>query len=80
MMQVTECWLALPYPALQWHQCDSECISVTLKIYLTTLLNEIFCFGHSFLGQDGQTDGQTDIGTDRLFSENIILDVDNILN
>ena len=23
---------------------------------------------------DGRTDGQTDIGTDRLFSENIILD------
>ena len=87
-MQVEGCLLTLPFPALQWHQCDSECIFVTLEIHLTTLFSEIFCFGDFFCdgtgrdvtdGQtdkqtDGQTDGQTDIGTDRLFSENIILD------
>ena len=68
----------------QWHQCDSECIFVTLEIHLTTLFSEIFCFGDFFYGtgRDGtdgrthtHTDGRTDIGTDRLFSENIILDV-----
>ena len=31
-----------------------------------------FCDG---TGRDGWTDGQTDIGTDRLFSENNILDI-----
>ena len=71
-MQVAGCRLALPYPALQWHQCDSECIFVTLEIHLTTFFSEIFCFGDFFC--DG-TDKQTDIGTDKLFSENIILDV-----
>ena len=79
-MQVTEFWLALPCPTLQWHQCDSECIFVTLEIHLTTLFSEIFCFGDFFCdrtgrdGTDGRTNGRTDIGTDRLFSENIILD------
>ena len=73
MMQVAECWLALPCPALQWHQCDFECIFVTLKIHLTTLLSEIFCFGDFFYGtgRERRTDG---IWTDILFSENIILD------
>ena len=76
-MQVAGCWLALPCPAQQWHQCDSECIFVTLEIHLTTLFSEIFCFGDFWgdgTGWDGQTDKRTDIGTDRLFSENIILD------
>ena len=82
-MQVAGCQLALPCPAEQWHQCDSECIFVTIEIHLTTLFSEIFCFVDFFgggTGQDGtgrtnkQTNGQTDIGTDRLFSENIILD------
>ena len=77
-MQVAECCLALPCPALQWHQCDSECIFVTLEIHLTTLFSEIFYFGDFYCdgtGRDGtERDGQTDIGTDRLFSENIILD------
>ena len=77
-MQVAGCRLALPCPAQQWHQCDSECIFVTLEIHLTTLFSEIFCFGDFFCdtGQDGtgRTDKRTDIGTDRLFSENIILD------
>ena len=76
-MQVAGCQLALPCPAQQWHQCDSECIFVTLEIHLTTLFSEIFCFGDFFfvtgLDQTGR-DRQTDIGTDRLFSENIILD------
>ena len=77
-MQVAECRLALPCPALQ---CDSECIFVTLEIHLTTLFSEIFCFGDFFCDgtgrdvTDGRTNGQTDIGTDRLFSENIILDM-----
>ena len=76
-MQVEGCLLTLPFPALQWHQCDSECIFVTLEIHLTTLFSEIFCFGDFFFvtGQD-VTNGQTNIGTDRLFSENIILDND----
>ena len=76
-MQVAGCRLALPCPAQQWHQCDSECIFVTLEIHLTTLFSEIFCFGDFFYGTgwDGWTDGHTDgIWTDRLFSENIILD------
>ena len=33
-----------------------------------------FCDGTGRDVTDGQTDGQTDTGTDRLFSENIILD------
>ena len=80
-MQVAGCRLALPCPAQQWHQCDSECIFVTLKIHLITLFSEIFHFDDFFLWLDGtwQTDGRTnkrtDIGTDRLFSENIILDI-----
>ena len=61
-MQVAGCRLALPCPAQQWHQCDSECIFVTLEIHLTNLFSEI-------------SDGQMDIGTDRLFLENMILDV-----
>ena len=48
-MQVAGCRLALPCPAQQWHQCDSECIFVTLEIHLTTLFSEIFCFGDFFL-------------------------------
>ena len=74
---VAECWLALACTALQWHQCDSECIFVTLEIHLTTLFSEIFylvTFFCHWTGRDKRTDGQTDIGTDRLFSENIILD------
>ena len=47
--RVTGCRLALPCPAQQWHQCDSECIFVTLEIHLTTLFSEIFCFGDFFL-------------------------------
>ena len=81
-MQVAGCRLALPCPAQQWHQCDSECIFVTLEIHLTTLFSEIFCFGDFFCDGTGRdkrtdkrTDKQTDIGTDRRFSENIILDV-----
>ena len=80
-MQVAGCQLALPCPAEQWHQCDSECIFGTIEIHLTTLFREIFCFSDFFCdgtGRDkrtnGQTDKRTDIGTDRLFSENIILD------
>ena len=75
-MQVAGCQLALPCPAQQWHQCDSECIFVTLEIHLTTLFSEIFCFGDFFCDGTGRdvTNGRTDIGTDRLFLENIILD------
>ena len=66
-MQVAECRLALPCPALQWHQCDSECIFVTLEIHLTTLFSEIFCLGDFFYGTGrdgtGRTDGRT--ATDR---------------
>ena len=56
---------------------------VTLEVYLTTLFSKIFCFSDFFFGdgtgqtgRDGtdRTDRQTDIWTDRLFSENIILD------
>ena len=43
-------------------------------MHLTTLLSEIFCFCDFFVtGRDG-TDKRTDIGTDTLFLENIILD------
>ena len=67
---------ALPRPALQH---DSEYFFVTLEVYLTTLFSKIFCFSDFFSGtgrdrRDRQTDRQTDIWTDRLFSENIILD------
>ena len=48
-MQVAGCHLVLPCPAQQWYQYDSECIFVTLEIHLTTLFNEIFCFGDFFL-------------------------------
>ena len=68
----------MPCPALQWWQLDFECISFALDVYLTTLFSDIFCFSDFFGGQDGtdkQADKQTDIGTDRLFLENIILDV-----
>ena len=57
-MQVARYRLVLPCPAQQWHQCDSECIFVTLEIHLTTLFSEIFCFGDFFIGWDG-TDKQT---------------------
>ena len=49
----------------------------SLKVYLTTLLSKVFSFSNFLGGRDGDgdgTDGQTDIWTDRLFSENIILD------
>ena len=63
-MQVAECWLALPCTALQWHQCNSECIFVTLEIHLTTLFCEIFCFLFFFVtGQD--VTGRTDKNMDR---------------
>ena len=39
-----------------------------------SVLVTFFCDGTGRDGTDGQTDGQTDTGTDRLFSENIILD------
>ena len=57
--------LALPFPALQWQQHDSECIFVTLEVYLSTFFSEIFCFTDFFLGrdgtgQDGHTHGHTD--------------------
>ena len=45
-------------------------------MHLTTFFSEIFCFSDFFwdgMGQDGT--GRTDPGTDRLFLENIILDV-----
>ena len=58
-MQVAECRLALPGPALQWHQCDSECILVTLEIHLTTLFSEIFCFSDFFVMGRDVTNGQT---------------------
>ena len=65
-IQVAECQLALPCPALQWHQCDSECIFVTLEIDLTTMFSEIFCFGDFFGGRDGTgRDGQTNKQTDK---------------
>ena len=69
-------WLALPCLALQWWLLDFEHISFTLEVYLTTLFSDIFCFSDFFWDRtcrDG-TDGKTDIGTDRLSSENIILD------
>ena len=66
---------ASPRPAPQH---DSEYFFVTLEVYLTTLFSKIFCFIDFFsgTGRDGTdgTDKQTDIRTDRLFSENIILD------
>ena len=51
----------------------------SLKVYLTTLLIKVFSFNDFLGGRDGDgdgdgTDGRTDIWTDRLFSENIILD------
>ena len=66
--------VSFAFPSLQWHQCDSECIFVTLEIHLTTLLIQIFCFGDFFFcdrtGQertDGQTQGQTDFSQKILF-------------
>ena len=60
---------ALPCPAQQWHQCDSECIFVTLEIHLTTLFSEIFCFSDFFLWRDRTgrdvTDKQTNGHRDR---------------
>ena len=44
-MQVAGCWLALPCPAQQWHQYDSECIFVAIEVHMTTLFSKIFCFG-----------------------------------
>ena len=49
----------------------------SLKVYLTTLLIKVLSFSDFLGGRDGDgdgTDGQTDIWTDRLFWENIILD------
>ena len=69
-MQVAGCQLALPCPAQQWHQCDSECIFVTLEIHLTTLFSEIFCFGDFFCEWTGQTvDKQTDKRMDMGFND-----------
>ena len=80
-MQDAGLGLALPFPALQWQQHDSECIFVKLEVYLTTSFSEFFCFSDFFggTGRDKQTDGQTDswthgIWTARLFLENIVLD------
>ena len=73
-MQYAGCWLALPCPALQWWQLDFECISFALEVYLTTLFSDIFCFSDFFCDGTGQMDRGTDTGTDRLFSENIILE------
>ena len=62
-------------------------MSFTLEVYLTTLFSDIFCFSDFSLGQDmterdgtdKQTNGPTDIGTDRRFSENVILDAFKII-
>ena len=69
---------ASPHPAQQY---DSEYFFVTPEVYLTTLFGKIFFFSDFFggtgqdgTGQTGQTNRQTDIRTDRLFSGNIILD------
>ena len=43
------------------------------KVYLTTLLSKVLRIS-AFFGGRGR-DGQTDKWTDKLFSENIILDV-----
>ena len=51
-MQDAGLGLALPFPALQWQQHDSECIFVTLEVYLTTFFGEIFCFTDFFSGWD----------------------------
>ena len=68
------CGSALPCPTLLWQQYDSECIFVTLEVYLTILFSEIFCFGDFF--RDGMVrDRQRDIWTDRLFMENIVLNI-----
>ena len=69
----------MPCPALQWWQLDFECISFALDVYLTTLFSDIFCFSDFFCDGTGH-DRQTDIGTDRLFSENIILDAKEVLD
>ena len=50
-IQVTEYWLALHCPALQWHQCGD-------------------------FWEDAGRDGHTDIGAERLFLKNIILDIE----
>ena len=53
---------ALPSPALLWQHCDSECIFVTLEMYLTTLFSETFCFADFWDGMDrmdGHMDRQT---------------------
>ena len=49
-MQVAGCRLALPFPAQQWQQHDSECIFVKLAVYLTTSFSEFFCFSDFFWG------------------------------
>ena len=64
---------ALPRPAPQH---DSEYFFDTLELYLTTLFSKIFCFS-DFFGETGQ-DRKTDIWTDRLFSENIVLEMVNM--
>ena len=49
-------------------------VVASLKVYLTTLLSKVFSFSDFLGGRDGDGDGRTDIWTDRLFSDNIILD------
>ena len=82
MKQVTECLLALPRPALQRDQWDSECFSSPLK-YISQLWSVKFPVSVTFwgMGQDGtdtythrRTDTHIWTATDRLFSETIILD------
>ena len=49
-------------------------ISATFEVYLKTLFGKIFCFS-DFLGGQGRDRDGTDIWKDRLFFENIILDI-----
>ena len=73
-MQVAECQLALPCLALQWHQCDSECIFVTLEIHLTIFAVK-FSDSMTFLWYGtGRTDTRTEYGqTD--FSRKILFQI-----
>ena len=64
-----------------WRQHDYGYIFVTLIVCLTTLLSKVVSFNDFFgvqgWGRDGDRDGTgTHIWTDRLFSENIILDIE----
>ena len=66
-MQDARLRLAQPFLALKWKQHDSECISVTLKVYHTTFFSEIFYFTDfcwDWTERTGQT-GQTDQHMDR---------------